>query len=221
MYKIVKRGIDVLLSFVGLVIMSPVIVIVAVLIKVESKGPIIFKQKRIGLSGKVFDIYKFRSMCEGAESKGSGVYSNKNDARVTKVGKIIRITSIDELPQFFNIIKGDMSLIGPRPVLTYHPWDYSEYTSEQLKRFSVRPGVTGLAQINGRKELEWNRRIEYDVEYTEKLSFLFDVKIFFNTIIKVLTLSDNENIGVTVNTNSNLETENFQEDTALVEGGIK
>ena len=106
--------------------MSPVFLITALLIKLESKGPIIFKQERLGKNGNIFKIYKFRSMCVGAEKTGSGVYSGKNDSRVTKVGKIIRATSIDELPQFFNILKGDMSIIGPRPALTYHPWKYGE-----------------------------------------------------------------------------------------------
>jgi len=101
-------------------------------------------------------------MCVGAEK--SGVYSNKGDARVTKIGKLIRATSIDEFPQFLNIIKGDMSIIGPRPTLTYHPWHYEEYTKEQKRRFDVRPGVTGWAQINGRKDVPWDRRIKYDVE---------------------------------------------------------
>ena len=120
--KFFKRAIDVVLSFIGIVGLSPVYLITAVFIKAESRGPVIFKQDRLGKNGVVYKIYKFRSMCVGAENTGSGVYSGKNDARVTKVGKIIRATSIDELPQFFNILKGDMSIIGPRPPLTYHPW---------------------------------------------------------------------------------------------------
>ena len=119
MYKnYMKRLIDVILCSIGIIILSPVFLITALLIKLESKGPIIFKQERLGKNGNIFKIYKFRSMCVGAEKTGSGVYSGKNDSRVTKVGKIIRATSIDELPQFFNILKGDMSIIGPRPALT-------------------------------------------------------------------------------------------------------
>ncbi len=194
-YRKVKRLIDIVLSLIGLIVLSPILILVAIAIKLESKGPVIFQQERLGLNGTVFKIYKFRSMCVGAEK--SGVYETKGDARVTKVGKFIRKTSIDEFPQFVNIIKGDMSIIGPRPTLTYHPWPLNEYTEEQKKRFSVRPGVTGWAQVNGRKEVPWDKRIEYDVEYVEGLSFAFDVKIFFKTILKVLAMKDNVNINET------------------------
>jgi undecaprenyl phosphate N,N'-diacetylbacillosamine 1-phosphate transferase len=194
-YKKIKRLIDVVVSIIGLIVLSPILLLVAIAIKIESKGPVIFQQERLGLNGKVFKIYKFRSMYVGAEK--DGVYETKGDKRVTKVGKFIRKTSIDELPQFVNIIKGDMSIIGPRPTLTYHPWPFKEYTDEQKKRFNVRPGVTGWAQVNGRKELPWDKRIEYDVEYVEKLSLAFDLKIFFKTIFKVLAMKDNVNIGET------------------------
>ncbi|MCB6452218.1 sugar transferase [Erysipelatoclostridium ramosum] len=191
--KLLKRIIDVTLSFIGVIFFSPIFFLTAILIKLESRGPIIFKQDRLGKNGKTFKIYKFRSMCVGAESKGSGVYSGKNDSRVTKIGKIIRATSIDEFPQFFNILKGDMSIIGPRPALTYHPWKYEEYTDEQKHMFDIRPGVTGWAQVNGRKEVEWSKRIELNVWYVRNVSFLLDVKIFFMTIFKVFTNADNEN----------------------------
>lgn len=192
-YKKVKRILDIIISLFGLIILSPLLLIVAIAIKLESKGPVIFKQERLGLNGKVFKVYKFRSMCVGAE-KG-GVYETKGDSRVTRVGKFIRKTSIDEFPQFINILKGEMSLIGPRPALTYHPWTFDEYTDEQKRMFQVRPGVTGWAQVNGRKEVEWPRRIELNVEYVNNLSFILDLKIFFKTIIKVLTMQDNVNIG--------------------------
>ncbi len=195
MYKHFKRAADVVISVFMLVVLFPFLTIVAILIKLESKGSVIFKQERIGMNGKVFNIYKFRSMCVGAEKMGTGQYSFKGDTRVTKIGKIIRALSIDELPQLVNIIKGDMSLIGPRPVLTYHPWRFDEYTDEQKKRFTLRPGVTGLAQINGRKTLDWEERIKFDVYYTENLSFITDLKIFFKTIIKVICASNNENTG--------------------------
>lgn len=199
MYKnYIKRLIGIILSFVALVILSPILLIVYVLIKIESPGPAIFKQERLGLGGKVFTIYKFRSMVVGAEKTGSGVYSGKSDPRVTKIGKIIRLTSIDELPQLVNILKGDMAFIGPRPPLTYHPWDISEYSEQQLRMFEVRPGITGWAQINGRKDVEWNKRIELNVFYVDHVSFLFDLKIFFKTIFKVVAMSDNENKGATV-----------------------
>ena len=199
MYKhFFKRFFDIVMAFLILVIASPIMLIIALAIKIESKGPVIFKQERIGKNGKVFKIYKFRSMCVGAEHTGSGVYSGKGDARVTKVGRILRATSLDELIQVVNILKGDMSFIGPRPPLTYHPWEYDKYTQEQLKMFAVRPGITGWAQVNGRKAVEWNKRIELNVWYVEHLSLWLDIKIFFKTIFKVFTNADNANVGKTV-----------------------
>ena len=198
MYTYIKRFLDILVSAVALVVLSPLFLLLALLVRLTSEGPAIFKQKRIGKDGKVFEIYKFRSMCVGAEGKGSGVYSGKGDARVTKIGKILRATSLDELPQFVNILKGEMSFIGPRPPLTYHPWDYSEYTKEQLRMFEVRPGITGWAQVNGRKDVEWNRRIELNVWYVDHVSLWLDIKIMFMTVFKVLKNADNENTVATV-----------------------
>jgi undecaprenyl phosphate N,N'-diacetylbacillosamine 1-phosphate transferase len=203
-YKYIKRLLDVVLSLIGLIILSPIMLITAIAIKLESKGPVIFQQDRLGLNGQAFKIYKFRSMCVGAEK--DGVYETKGDMRVTKVGRIIRKTSIDELPQFVNIIKGDMSIIGPRPTLTYHPWPIEKYTDEQRKRFNVRPGVTGWAQINGRKDVLWDKRIEYDVWYVDNLSIGLDLKIFIKTVIKVLTMQDNINVGETAANNTALST---------------
>lgn len=194
-YKHIKRFIDIIFALLLIIILSPLLLITAILIKLESEGPALFLQKRLGVDGKEFTIYKFRSMSLGAE-KG-GVYEAKNDPRVTRVGKFIRKTSIDELPQLFNIVKGEMSVIGPRPTLTYHPWKLEEYTPEQKKRFNVRPGVTGWAQVNGRKEVKWDDRIKLDVYYVENISFLFDSKIFFMTIYKVLFNKDNYNTEAT------------------------
>lgn len=149
-YIAFKRGIDIVVSGIGLIIVSPIMLLTAILIKIDSPGKVLFMQERIGKDGKVFKIAKFRSMCTGAEYTGTGVYSGKNDARVTRVGKFIRATSIDELPQLYNILKGDMSLIGPRPPLTYHPWTIDKYTEEQMHMFDVRPGITGWAQIHSR-----------------------------------------------------------------------
>lgn len=198
-YRAVKRFLDVTASFLGLVLLSPLMLAVSILIKIDSRGPVIFRQKRIGRNGKVFEIYKFRSMCVGAEKTGSGVYSGKGDAKVTRIGKILRATSIDELPQLLNILKGEMSFVGPRPPLTYHPWKYEEYTDFQKRMFEVRPGITGWAQVNGRKDVEWHKRIELNVWYVDHMSLLLDIKIMFMTAFKVLTNADNENSGATVN----------------------
>ncbi len=196
--KFFKRLIDIVLSLIGLSLACVPMLIVAILVKLDSKGPVLYKQDRIGKDRKVYKILKFRSMCVGAEQTGSGVYSGKDDSRVTRVGKIIRATSIDELPQFINVLKGDMSFIGPRPPLTYHPWPIEEYSTEQLKMFNVRPGITGWAQVNGRKGVEWNKRIELNVWYVENVSFWLDIKILFMTVFKVLSNADNENVGATV-----------------------
>jgi len=185
--------------------------IIALLIKHETKGPALFRQERLGLNGKVFTIYKFRSMIVGAEHQGSGVYSGKNDSRVTKMGKIVRATSIDELPQLINILKGEMSFIGPRPALTYHPWTLEEYTEEQKKMFAVRPGITGWAQVNGRKEVEWPRRIELNIWYVENMSFLLDLKILLKTVVKVLSNEDNVNSTETARKDSNVEVNVYNE----------
>jgi len=196
--KFFKRLIDVTIAALGLLILGIPMLVVALVVKLDSPGPVLFKQQRIGKNGKVYSMYKFRSMKVGAEHTGSGVYSGKGDPRVTRVGKFLRASSIDELPQFINILKGDMSFIGPRPPLTYHPWHYEEYTQEQLRMFEVRPGVTGWAQVNGRKEVEWNKRIELNVWYVDHLSLWLDLKIIFMTVFKVVTNANNENTGETV-----------------------
>jgi lipopolysaccharide/colanic/teichoic acid biosynthesis glycosyltransferase len=193
-----KRILDVILAVFGLIIVGVPMLIVAALIRLTSPGPAVFKQERIGLHGKVFVIYKFRSMRLDSEHTGSGVYSGKGDPRVTGVGRFIRATSIDELPQLINILKGDMSFIGPRPPLTYHPWPLDQYTQEQRRMFDVRPGITGWAQIHGRKCLEWNERIRQNVWYVDHVRFALDVKILLKTFAKVFTNADNENKGATV-----------------------
>ena len=198
MYKYLKRLFDVVFAVVAVIILFPIMLLTVVAVRLESEGPALFKQDRIGLNGKFFKIYKFRSMCQGAEHTGTGVYSGADDMRVTKVGKIIRATSIDELPQLFNIIKGDMSFVGPRPPLTYHPWELSEYTPEQLHMFDVRPGISGWAQINGRKDVEWHRRIELNCWYVDHMSLWLDIKILFITFLKVLKNEDNVNVGATL-----------------------
>ncbi|WP_294954309.1 sugar transferase [uncultured Eubacterium sp.] len=198
MYKYIKRLFDIIFAVVAVILLSPIMLLTVVAVRLESEGPALFKQDRIGLGGKVFKIYKFRSMCQGAEHTGTGVYSGADDMRVTKVGKIIRATSIDELPQLVNILKGDMSFVGPRPPLTYHPWDISEYTEEQLHMFDVRPGITGWAQVHGRKDVEWHKRIELNCWYVDHVSLWLDLKILFTTVVKVLKNEDNVNVGATL-----------------------
>lgn len=198
MYSYVKRFLDITAALIALIVLFLPLLLVAILVKATSPGPVFFKQTRLGKDGREFQIYKFRSMCVGAEQMGTGVYSGKGDARVTKIGKILRATSIDELPQLINILKGEMSFIGPRPPLTYHPWPLSEYTPEQLRMFAVRPGITGWAQVNGRKDVEWNRRIQLNIWYVEHMSLWLDLKILFLTVYKVFTNADNENTEATV-----------------------
>lgn len=193
-----KRVIDCAIAVPALLVAAIPMALIAIAVKLDSPGPVIFRQQRLGRGGKTFDMLKFRSMCLNAEHTGSGVYSEKGDKRVTRVGKFLRATSLDELPQLINILRGDMSLIGPRPPLTYHPWPLEEYSPEQRRMFEVRPGITGWAQINGRKAVEWHRRIELNVWYVDHVSFLLDVKIFFLTIMKVLRNENNVNQGVTL-----------------------
>lgn len=204
MYKYIKRTIDFCIAFIALIILFVPLVIVAIIIKMDSDGPIIFKQQRLGKDGVPFYIWKFRSMCVGAEKQGTGVYSYKGDSRITKVGRIIRATSIDELPQLVNILKGEMALIGPRPALIYHPWAYEQYSEHQKHMFDVLPGGTGWAQVNGRKEVPWPERIELNVWYAKHMSFGLDIKIFFMTIFKVVLNANNENIGETIVENKNI-----------------
>ena len=192
--RCVKRGLDILLAILVLILLSPLYLVAAVAVKLDSEGPVLFRQERLGKDGRTFTIYKFRSMCVNAEHTGSGVYSLKGDSRVTRVGRILRATSMDELPQAFNVLKGDMSFIGPRPPLTYHPWPLEAYTDEQRKMFDVLPGITGWAQINGRKAIGWEERIRLNIYYVEHLSLWLDIRIFFVTIYKVITNADNQDV---------------------------
>ena len=194
----IKRIIDLLIAVPVLLIAAIPMAIIAAAVKLDSPGPVLFKQDRLGKDGKVFKMLKFRSMCVGAEKTGSGVYSGKGDSRVTRVGKIIRATSLDELPQLLNVLRGDMSLLGPRPPLTYHPWPIEDYTEEQRHMFDIRPGFSGWAQVHGRKNVEWHHRIELNVWYVRHVRFSLDVKIFFMTIFKVITNKNNANVNETV-----------------------
>lgn len=174
---------DLIASVFGLIIISPVFLAVSCAIVIDDPGPVFFKQKRIGKDGKIFEIIKFRTMVQNAEKIGDGlVVQTEDDPRITKVGRLLRKTSLDELPQLLNIIKGEMSLIGPRPPVTYHPYNgYEKYPEKAKLRFKMRPGITGLAQVEKRNSATWDERIEIDVKYVENFSLLLDIKIFFKT----------------------------------------
>lgn len=188
--KLIKRLFDILFSFLVLTMLSPVFLIVALLVRINLGSPILFTQERVGLNNNIFKMYKFRTMKDGKDKNGNLLPDSE---RLTKFGKILRSTSLDELPEFINILKGDMSLIGPRPLLVeYLPL----YNGEQIKRHFVLPGLTGWAQVNGRNSISWSEKFKLDVWYVENWSISLDIKIFFLTIYKVLKRHDidqNEN----------------------------
>ncbi len=187
-----KRIVDIFGSLVGLVILLPLMIIIAILIKLTSEGPVIFKQERLGKNGRVFKIYKFRTMVVNAENIGDGLtVKSESDSRITKVGRILRKTSLDELPQLINVLIGQMSLVGPRPPVTYHPYNgYENYPEWAKKRFKMRPGITGLAQVTVRASLEWDGRMVYDVKYVDDFNILLDIRIMIKTVRKIIS-SDN------------------------------
>ncbi len=185
MYKNgIKRGLDILLSLCGIIVLSPVLAVLAVLVRVKLGSPVLFKQERPGKNEKIFTLYKFRTMTDARDEKGELL---PDAVRLTKFGKFLRATSLDELPELFNILKGDMSVIGPRPLLvSYLPY----YTERERLRHSVRPGLTGLAQVSGRNFLDWDRRFQKDVEYVEHLTFGMDMKVLWMTVQTVLGHTD-------------------------------
>lgn len=178
--KYVKRSLDIVLSLTGLILLSPILVIVAILIRIKLGGPVIFSQDRPGKDEKIFKMYKFRTMTDARDVDGELL---SDEERLTPFGKKLRSTSLDELPELWNILKGDMSIIGPRPLLVRY---LALYNAEQRKRHQVRPGLTGLAQVSGRNALSWQDRFALDVEYIENISFRNDLGIFFTTIKKVV-----------------------------------
>lgn len=182
--KYIKRILDVLLCTIALIVLSPILLIVAILVRVKLGSPIIFKQQRPGKDEKIFTLYKFRTMTDKKDDNGSLLPDSE---RLTKFGKILRSTSLDELPELINIIKGDMSIVGPRPQLIR---DMVFMTNEQRKRHSVRQGLTGLAQVNGRNNITWEEKINYDLEYIDNITFIGDVKIILKTIVKVFKKDD-------------------------------
>lgn len=183
----IKRFLDIVLSAGAIVVLSPVMAVTAVLVRIKLGSPVIFKQKRPGKDERIFEMYKFRSMTDARDENGELL---PDEVRLTSFGKKLRASSLDELPELFNILKGDMSVVGPRPLLVHYlPY----YTLNEKKRHDVRPGLTGLAQINGRNNLNWDQRLMMDVQYIEHLTFYGDMKIVFLTIGRVLK---RENIAV-------------------------
>ena len=188
--KYIKRILDFTLSLIALIVLSPILLITAILVKIKLGSPIIFKQQRPGKNEKIFTLYKFRTMTDKKDEEGNLL---PDEQRLTKFGKILRSTSLDELPELINILKGDMAIVGPRPQLIR---DMLFMTDEQRKRHDVRQGLTGLAQINGRNNLTWEEKIEYDLEYIKNITFINDVKIIFKTIGKVFKREDIETEGM-------------------------
>lgn len=177
---VVKRLVDIVCSGLGLIIISPILLIVSILIRIKLGSPIFFTQDRVGKDGRIFKMIKFRTMLDATDKWGEPL---PDEDRLTPFGKMIRSTSIDELPELINVFKGDMSLVGPRPLLV----EYKElYSPEQFRRHEVRPGITGWAQVNGRNSISWKERFELDVEYVENFNLFMDIKILFMTVFKVL-----------------------------------
>jgi|SRR5690625_664195 len=182
----IKSIIDFVGSFLGIIIISPILLIIALSIKLTSKGPVFFKQERLGKNGKIFKIIKFRTMIVNAENIGDGLtVKDEKDNRITKVGKFLRATSLDELPQLFNVVMGHMSLVGPRPPVTYFPYKgHRSYPKWAKPRFLMRPGITGLTQITVRNSVSWDDRIKVDNKYIERFNVWLDMKVLFKTFFK-------------------------------------
>lgn len=182
--KYIKRILDLILSLMALIVLMPLMIIIGILVRINLGSPIIFKQKRPGKNEKIFTLYKFRTMTDKRDIDGNLL---PDEYRLTKFGKFLRSTSLDELPELINIIKGDMAIVGPRPLLVeYLPY----YTEEEKHRHDVRPGLTGIAQVNGRNEISWEEKLKYDTEYIKEISFYSDLKIIFKTIKKTIKRKD-------------------------------
>lgn len=195
MYFAIRRIIDTIIAGLAIIILLPFFILIIIAVKCDSKGPAIFKQERIGKGFKPFKMYKFRSMVVNAQNMGTGIYSFSGDPRITRVGRFLRKTSLDELPQLWNIIKGDMAFVGPRAPVVGHFPAYSELNEDYKRRFTVLPGITGLAQVTGRNELAWDEKVKYDNIYIEKVSkygILYDIHIWILTFIRVFSMKDVE-----------------------------
>ena len=184
MQQRIKRVLEFIIALIGLILASPILLVVAILVKTKLGSPILFRQQRVGLNGEIFEMVKFRTMRDATDLEGNPL---PDEERLTKFGQLLRKTSLDELPELWNVLKGDMSLVGPRPLLVeYLPL----YSKEQMKRHHVRPGITGYAQVNGRNNISWTKKFELDVYYVENFSLWLDVKILFQTVAKVLGQAD-------------------------------
>lgn len=184
MQQRIKRVLEFIIALIGLILASPILLVVAILVKTKLGSPILFRQQRVGLNGEIFEMVKFRTMKDATDSEGNPL---PDEERLTKFGQLLRKTSLDELPELWNVLKGEMSLVGPRPLLVeYLPL----YSKEQMKRHHVRPGITGYAQVNGRNNISWTKKFELDVYYVENFSLWLDVKILFRTVAKVLGQAD-------------------------------
>ncbi len=191
--KFIKRAFDLILSMMALIVLIPVWIIIAIAIKCDSKGPVLFAQERRTKNGRIFKMYKFRSMVVNAEKMGAGLFNYENDPRVTRVGRILRNTSLDELPQLWNVAKGDLSLVGPRPCVSYELGDFDSLNKKYKKRFQVRGGITGLAQVKGRNENSWDEKVTLDnlyIDQFQKEGVWLDVKILAGTVLKVFKKQD-------------------------------
>jgi lipopolysaccharide/colanic/teichoic acid biosynthesis glycosyltransferase len=180
---VTRRAVDIVVSSLALLVSSPVLLTAMLAVRLESRGPIIYRQRRVGLNGHQFDVIKLRTMVDGAEHIGAGLAVNADDSRITRVGALLRRTSLDELPNLLNVLRGEMSLIGPRPTL---PVQVEQYTERQRGRLAIKPGITGWAQVNGRATLPWSQRIELDLDYIEHRSLALDLKILWRTVTMVL-----------------------------------
>lgn len=193
MTNVIKRLVDIVVALIGLIVASPLICVIAIWIKLDSKGPVLFVQKRLGKDGRPFPMYKFRTMVQNAENMSEGLFSYSDDKRITGPGKCIRPASLDELPQLINVLKGDMSIVGPRPPVTYELGNYEDFDATLRSRFVVKPGITGLAQVTGRNALNWDEKIVFDLKYIErfrKYGILEDFRILLLTIGVVFSMSN-------------------------------
>ena len=184
MQQRIKRVLEFIIALIGLILASPILLIIAILVRIKLGSPIFFRQARVGLNGEIFEMVKFRTMKDAYDAEGNLL---PDEERLTAFGSFLRKSSLDELPELWNVLKGDMSLVGPRPLLVEYLPLYSE---EQMKRHNVRPGITGYAQVNGRNNISWTKKFELDVYYVENFSLWLDVKILFQTVAKVLGQAD-------------------------------